>query len=121
MIFIQLNNLSAFFKSVDPQDTLEVSYTISTEHPRNNVDYHFSTTIYYKSENVQKVEKYEIPKFSQPKLGIIHNRQKLSLGKLVEPIQNAGKFAITLLLKNSGNITIENLQISDSIPKTPKF
>ena len=115
-LYIIFNDLAKILAPIQPEETVVVSYPISTQKPRNDVDYRFPTVIFYDSDPPRSIQKYEIVGDFLPDLQIAHERRKISLGKIIDSFEEAGKFAVTLLIKNTGNQTLSKFRILDQLP-----
>ena len=113
---IQLNNLHDILDFINPNNNFKLNYPIITHHPRNNIDYNFPSELYYDTEPSQTIQKYEISHSNLPHVNIIHQRHKISMGKIVDHSNEIGKYSISLLIRNNGNIALDDLQIVDTLP-----
>lgn len=116
LMILYITNLKKIFKNVVQEKTLSLTYPITASRPRNDKEYLFETSIYYASDPVKNIQKYEIPQHLIPKLDIYHERKKLTLGKIVDSYTETGKFQVTLLIRNQGSNLIEKLQIINNMP-----
>jgi uncharacterized coiled-coil DUF342 family protein len=118
ILYILINNLSSVLEECAPNETFHLKYEITTSKPRNDVDYKFPTVIYYDTDPPKAVQKYEIAGDFLPNMRILHERRKISLGKIIDSFEEAGKFSVTLLVKNNGNTDIPKIKVLDQLPQT---
>ncbi|MHA1672896.1 MAG: hypothetical protein ACTSYI_04660 [Promethearchaeota archaeon] len=116
MLLIAVNNLKEIFQMINNNESLKLEYQIMALRPRNDVEYKFPTSIYFASYPLNNIQTYEISENLLPSIDITHDRKKISLGKIVDNYLEAGKFQITLLIRNFGSTLLENLKIIDALP-----
>ncbi len=116
LLLIAVNNLGEIFQMINNNESMKLEYPIMALRPRNDVEYNFPTSIYFASYPLNNIQAYEISENLLPSINITHDRKKISLGKIVDNYLEAGKFQITLLIRNFGSTLLKNLKIIDALP-----
>jgi len=112
-------NLEKILKPVGIGQTLEIRYPLKTVglNPNLQSEYVFPTIITCNSIPVATPYKFNIGQENLPSIEIEHKRQRISLGRIVDHYAEAGKFDISLIVKNESNISLTDLEVYDTIPK----
>jgi uncharacterized repeat protein (TIGR01451 family) len=117
-LFIQIHNIPSLLDEFGSEQVLSLKYEINAVLPKKDKEYNFPSTLLINFNGSNNNKKYILPQDNLPKLNVIHNRRKISLGKIVDNYDEANKFIITLLVRNTSNTAIENLEIIDTLPKS---
>jgi len=117
LFLYQINNLQELCGPLQPEESLVLKYPFKAIKPRINVEYQFPLEIFYDVNDKQTILSFKPTKDNLPSLDIIHQRKKVSLGKMIDNYDQASRFVITLLVRNLGNTAIDNLSVIETMPK----
>ncbi len=118
-LHFSLINLEKISKPVGIGQTLEIRFPLRIVglNPNLQNEYMFPTVITCNSIPLATPYKFNIGAENLPSIEIEHKRQRISLGRIVDHYAEAGKFDITLIVKNDSNTVLNDLEIVDTIPK----
>ncbi len=116
---ISLINLEKIRNSVGIGQSLEIKYPLRNTglNPNLQSEYVCPTTITCNSIPLATPYKLSIDPKNLPSIEIEHKRQRISLGRIVDHYAEAGKFDISLIVKNDSNVALTTIEIYDTIPK----
>jgi hypothetical protein len=117
LFLFQINNLNELCGALQPEESLVIKYPFKAIKPRINVEYQFPLEIMYDVNDKQTILSFKPTKDNLPSLDIVHQRKKVSLGKMIDNYDQASRFVITLLVRNLGNTPIDNLSVIETMPK----
>jgi hypothetical protein len=117
-LIIELRNIEEMLGSFNPGSELEIQYSLAYNRAKNDVEYEFPSSILFDTKPAKAIHYYPIPSQNLPLLEIIHERKKISLGKIIDHYPEKGKFQVLLIVKNKGQSFIDELKIIDHLPKS---
>jgi len=107
--------------SIEGENELILDYDMSAMRPSYDHNYQFPCTIFFDTKPIKSVQKYGLSENFLPEIDIVHERHKISLGKIVDHYTKAGQFQIMLLVRNNGDKYIYDLDLIDNLPRTAEI
>lgn len=116
-LVIILNNLQKIIGEIKPKKKFKLKIPITAIRPKIDTNYEYSTEIFYDYMKSSGILRYIVSPEKIGSLKIEHKRKKISLGKIVNPLQKKNQFSISLIIKNNGRNSVENMKILDFLPQ----
>jgi len=113
---IEVNNLIENYKGLKPGEGIKVVYKMTAWKPLPEVEYSapIHVTGYTKPAGPGAED---ATKLSEPQIKIKYARRSIRSGKRYEPGKERGEYIITLIVNNTGEVTLEKINVQDFIPK----
>ncbi len=120
-LLIRLLDASNVIEEIKPNSTIKLIYPVHAIKPKPEADYKFHSTVFYSLAGTSQFHRYQLSENAVPTVQIIHQRRGISLGRIVDNYIENDKIAVTVLVKNTGNVSIKDLKIADFIPENSEL
>ena len=120
-MLIRIMGASQVLEEIKPNSTVKITYPVVALKPKPNSDYKFPSVVFYSLAGTSLFHRYQLAESAVPTVQIIHQRRGISLGRIVDNYIENDKIAVTVLVKNTGNISIKELRIADFIPENSEI
>ncbi len=111
----RVENLKNSVGELEPGESLKINYAIMAWRSRPEKEYPSPVTITGNTEPAGIPAVVESP-VDGHKLGVIYKKRAISTKKAINKGAGAGEYVVVLAVSNNGEVTAENIQVSDWIP-----
>ncbi|MBD3406208.1 MAG: DUF11 domain-containing protein [Candidatus Lokiarchaeota archaeon] len=119
-ITIHIKNLKDSVGEIQPGEVVKVNYAIMAW--RNRPEKEYPSPIHCKANTFPPGLEAEV---SSPedghKLGIVYKKRRISVKKAINKGANPGEYTVVLIVENKGEVTVENVEVTDWIPMGFEF
>lgn len=116
-LFVVLIRLNAVAAPLAPDEEFVLEYPVRTPGLKPTEDYQFPTFIACNSLPLSVAYKFRIPEQNLPSIEIQHKRRRISVGRIIDHYREAGRFYVSLIVRNESDEPVDNIQIFDTIPE----
>jgi len=114
MIF-EIKNLKDTIGELEPGESLKINYAIMAWRNRPEKEYQSPIQIYANTyPDGVTVDAISAPDYH--KIGILYKKRRISAKKAINKGAGAGDYVIMLVVENKGEVTVENVKVTDWIP-----
>ncbi len=114
-ISFRVENLKNSVGELEPGESLKINYAVMAWRSRPEKEYPSPVTITGNTEPAGIPAVLESP-VDGHKLGVIYKKRAISTKKAINKGAGAGEYVVVLVVSNNGEVTAENIQVSDWIP-----
>ncbi len=111
----RVENLQASVGELEPGESIKINYAIMAWRSRPEKEYPSPVIITGNTEPAGIPAVVESP-VDGHKLGVIYKKRAISTKKAINKGAGAGEYVVVLVVSNNGEVTAENIQVSDWIP-----
>ncbi|MHA1593744.1 MAG: hypothetical protein ACTSXJ_06355 [Candidatus Baldrarchaeia archaeon] len=115
-MLVKVTDLIDRVGGLKPGGKLVVSYQFRAMRPLPTMEYPAPLKVTGYAKPAGPGADAETPE-GEPKIGITYVKRRYTCGKSYEPGAAAGEFIITILLSNTGEVPLEDIEVKDVIPR----
>ncbi len=116
----EILNLKDTVGELEPGESVKVNYAIMAWRSRPEKEYPSPIEI-YANTHPEGVTADAISEPDTHKIGILYKKRRISVKKAINKGANAGEYIILLVVENKGEVTVENVKVTDWIPSAFEY
>lgn len=114
-ITFEIMNLKDSGGELEPGDSVKINYAIMAWRNRPEKEYPSPIQV-YANTYPEGVTADAISEADTHKIGILYKKRRISAKKAINKGTGAGDYVIVLVVENKGEVTVENVKVTDWIP-----
>ncbi len=111
----EMNNLRETVGELAPGESLKVNYAIMAWRSRPEKEYP-SPIACYANIHPRGVDVETVSTDDAHKIAVVYKKRRLSVKKAINKGANPGEYIVLLVIENKGEVTVENVEVTDWLP-----